>query len=385
MTKSFKKRLHRAIAVVMAVAMLVGTLPAEMLGGIASVKAAESMVVNFSDDAVQTEMGKYAAEFTQDITIGDFTLNAAEGFSMKYNTNNKSIDGFTFTHRMQLNGAGSIENRNVSFATTGAAKVVVYAMSGSNGKTRELILADSTGTKVGGVSDDGTAIQKKEYDITSAGTYYLYSGDSGINIYYISVTPVESEGTTDGDEMVAFERTYNLKDGSIVPTDTDGKSTVTSADGLFQLACGPNNAYGYNSSHGTVLKQNNVITLTAGEGSTINNVGIALCSYNANPVTVVADGETVATDVDLTSAICYKNDSSAVKDIAIEGGAEEVTLTFGAGGGTYCCAVIVSGMEPKPEVTEIQATIDVSDPDALLGASDKILLVEGTADGEDVT
>ena len=41
MTKSLKKRLDRAIAVVMAVAMLVGTLPADLLGGIASVKAAE--------------------------------------------------------------------------------------------------------------------------------------------------------------------------------------------------------------------------------------------------------------------------------------------------------------------------------------------------------
>lgn len=389
MTKSFKKRLHRAIAVVMAVAMLVGTLPAEMLGGIASVKAAdESMVVNFSDATVQSQLltgDATSVEFAQGttVTVGDFTLNPSAKV-MKYNTNNKSIDGFSFTHRMQLNAGGDYTKQNVYFTTTSAATVLVYAMSGSSGTSRNLELADATGNVLGSVANDGTAIGKMEYTIDGAGTYYLY-GSGAMNIYYIAVTPVASEGTNDGDEMVAFERTYNLKDGSIVPADTDGKSTVTSADGLFQLACGPNNAYGYNSTHGTILKQNNVITLTAGEGSTINNVGIALCSYNANPVTVVADGETVATDVDLTSSICYKNDSSAVKDIAIEGGAEEVTLTFGAGGGTYCCAVIVSGMEPKPEVSEIQATIDVSDPDALLGASDKILLVEGTTDGMDIT
>ena len=41
MTKSFTKRLNRVLAILMAVAMLVGTLPADLLGGIASVSAAE--------------------------------------------------------------------------------------------------------------------------------------------------------------------------------------------------------------------------------------------------------------------------------------------------------------------------------------------------------
>jgi len=136
---------------------------------------------NFSDAAFKDVL---PATWTDTQEIDGLSLIGGGG--MAYNTNSKSIDGISFTHRVQLNSAGSITDRTVSFLVSGDCTVTVYGMSGNSTSTRALALFDGTTEQ----TEDfpGDVIYKKTYTYTGASaTLYLYSKDSGINLYGVKV------------------------------------------------------------------------------------------------------------------------------------------------------------------------------------------------------
>ncbi len=125
-------------------------------------------------------------------TYGSFTIVGNAEAAVTVDGNNKKSDsGLEFTQRIKLGGSGSIDNRHVSFTTAGPAVIVVYAMSSSGSEDRPLLLMNAEGVELG----RGTALGKVEdstipvmsFEVPEAGTYYLWSEKSGINIYYISV------------------------------------------------------------------------------------------------------------------------------------------------------------------------------------------------------
>ena len=124
--------------------------------------------------------------------VGGFTIVGSADAAVTVDSNSKKSDsGLEFTQRIKLGGSGSIDNRHVSFTTAGAAKVTVYAMSSSGSEDRPLLLMNAEGVELGrgialGKVEEST-IPAMTFEITEAGTYYLWSEKSGINIYYISV------------------------------------------------------------------------------------------------------------------------------------------------------------------------------------------------------
>ncbi len=138
-----------------------------------------------------------AGDVTDITTWGDFTVYANADKKVTVDGNAKTGDnGMEFTQRIKLNGSGSVEARNISFTTKGAATVNVYAMSGSSGEDRALLLVGADGevgrNTVLGAPADGI-IPVAKYEVTAAGTYYLWSEKSGINVYYIEVVPEGAE------------------------------------------------------------------------------------------------------------------------------------------------------------------------------------------------
>ena len=134
-------------------------------------------------------------DITEATSYEGFTLIASSEKILVIDENNKSGDnGIIFTKRMKLGGAGSIETRNINFTTSGAATITVYAMSASSEEDRVLILADANSTELG----RGTAVAAGTpvngilnaitYEVSEAGTYYLWSEQRGINVYYVEVT-----------------------------------------------------------------------------------------------------------------------------------------------------------------------------------------------------
>ncbi len=134
-----------------------------------------------------------AATITEFTTYGDFSVAASADKNVVIDDNKKTGDnGTEFSKRMKLGGSGSVELRNISFTTSGAATVNVYAMSSSSGEDRPLLLVGAEG-EVGrgtayGAPADGI-IPVITFEVTAAGTYYLWSEKSGINVYYVEVVP----------------------------------------------------------------------------------------------------------------------------------------------------------------------------------------------------
>ena len=150
-------------------------------------------IVNISDLTIETTTDAELVEGTG--------ISASAGLTV--DGNKKSIDGFEFTKRLKLGGTmkldGEVVKAGVKIVVDGPSKVIVYGMASSSSATgRTLHLATIVDGKLVSVegSDSGevggAAIAKYEFAISEAGTYYLGSTDSGINLYYIAVEEVEA-------------------------------------------------------------------------------------------------------------------------------------------------------------------------------------------------
>ena len=147
-------------------------------------------VVNISNLTItSTTAGVELVEGTGIYASGGLTIDA----------NGKTIDGFTFTHRLKLGGTMKVSNGSVAagvkIVTNGEATIVVYAISSSSTATRTLRLATLDDGSLVTVTENsnvvGDAIGKYEFSVSAAGTYYLGSKNSGINLYYIAVIYAE--------------------------------------------------------------------------------------------------------------------------------------------------------------------------------------------------
>jgi len=148
---------------------------------------------NMSDPAFNA-LGSMVA--TQE--VNGLTIYAAEGKNVDVDGNNKSLDGWNFTHRLKFGGTGAFDtdgkpvNRVLSFPVPGPSKITVYLQSSSTSADRTLNVAiDHKDSIVGTIPALGASISKGVVEYTGdAGTIYLSSLSSGINIYLIQVEPL---------------------------------------------------------------------------------------------------------------------------------------------------------------------------------------------------
>ena len=148
-------------------------------------------IVNISDLEAGTTTGDELIAGTGISASADLAIDA----------NKKSIDGFEFTLRLKLGGTMKVSDgvvtAGIKIVTKDAATIVVYGMSSSSSATRTLRL---TTLEDGALVDveinenvAGDAIGKFEFNAPAAGTYYLGSKSSGINVYYVAVVYGEEE------------------------------------------------------------------------------------------------------------------------------------------------------------------------------------------------
>lgn len=99
-----------------------------------------------------------------------------------------AADGEVFNARIKLNGGGSADYRAVKVVVTAAAKLTVYANSGSKTEGRILKVVDDAGAVVAELAapvDDNANAGKLEASLPKAGTYLIYSASGGINLYQV--------------------------------------------------------------------------------------------------------------------------------------------------------------------------------------------------------
>lgn len=162
------------------------------------------------------------AEYSTTTTVNGLTMITDGAKALKINGSKKSFEDFSFTQRFQLPGAVKWDeagenpiNNTLSFPVAGNTTVTVIGVYGGSatGDPRPLICATGKDSEVGRFDytfEGGLA--KATFNYTGgATTLYLYSGYSGLNLYYIKAesTSVGISSTEAGKEVVATEY-YNV-------------------------------------------------------------------------------------------------------------------------------------------------------------------------------
>ena len=212
-----------------------------------------------------------ARDYKEQFTKNGFTMNASSSKSISVDYSAVTVDEVSYTKRLKLNGTGSTSDRNISFTLTKKAPLILVAASGSAGNARNLVVTNGeTSLKIEGI--DGAAKYTQELE---AGTWYVYSENSGVNIYYISAVA----GQEGGD-----------------PTDPGEPEEPENKDGLVLEFEDPEAVYTYT---GSAIQPKIVVTYNgklqkAGVDYTVkytNNVKAATPESKAKPmVTITGKG-----------------------------------------------------------------------------------------------
>ncbi|MDD6333855.1 MAG: right-handed parallel beta-helix repeat-containing protein [Clostridia bacterium] len=136
---------------------------------------------NFKDSSFKS-LGTIKAS----TTINGLGLIATSSKTMAVKSNSVTVSGTSYTYCLALSGTGSTSYRAVKVPVSGSDTIkVVLKSSGSS--TRNLVVADSNGKKLGTIAAKSSASLGTYSYSGSSGYVYLYSENSGINIYKIQV------------------------------------------------------------------------------------------------------------------------------------------------------------------------------------------------------
>ena len=207
-------------------------------------------------------------------TVNGLNIVATSEKNIQVQANAQEIDGQDFTYRLRLNGTGNKDYRHLKFAVTGACTIDVYLMSGNSEEQRTLNVATgSFGNNVTALTA-GTTIAKQTYEYTGGATdIYMYSANSGINIYQICVTyPATPDPTPDNCGI------SDCGNATLTYTINASTETTNTADNLLSSAA---------ASNATALEVNNKAIFS---NITASEAGKAAAATNAcfNPAPVMS-------------------------------------------------------------------------------------------------
>ena len=154
-----------------------------------------------------------AGDITSSKTIGAFTMVGTSDKKITIASSNKTIDNVSFTHCLKFGGTGNASYRYLSFAVEGPCTIKTYGASSSSTSERSLTISSGnsplgTAIKTGYCTSSSTPVAE-EYNYTGgATTLYIYSPNSGYNVYGIDVTYSEG-GSTETRYTVSFNANTN--------------------------------------------------------------------------------------------------------------------------------------------------------------------------------
>ena len=132
--------------------------------------------------------------------VNGLTIYAAEGKNVDVDANNKTLEEWVFTHRLKFGGTGAFDeagkplNRVVGFKVPGKSKITIALQSASS--TADRILNVSVNHKdsiLAAVPAPGANIAKGVVEYKGGpASIYLWSPNSGVNIYLIKVEPLST-------------------------------------------------------------------------------------------------------------------------------------------------------------------------------------------------
>ena len=221
------------------------------------------------------------------------------------------------------------------------------------------------------------------YDFVYAGSaatlnFKTVSG-TGNDLYLPSVEVIPAQaGATATAALSNIVYFFDLRDGSIIPNETSLNGNYTIEKGLFKIESGPSNAYGFNgSTHGSILKTGNKITLNVAGNSKIRIGG---CQYSNGTISISGvNGRFDKNSQSSKTATCYHQDGATV-DFLYVGTAGPVVLEFT--GTTYIPCIEVA---PIPYAVELDPWVKKSGTISLNGSTITFTAGNSNTDNPTVT
>ncbi len=201
-----------------------------------------------------------AGDITEPTIVDGLELYGTSSKKFSIDGNEKSIDDINFTQRLKTGGSGAPDGRYIRFRVAPSTCITIYGMSGKADTERTLnIDFVQFGLNKASLTNDGNAIDKVEYEYTGTedADVYVYSTNSGFNVYGIKVEPVKNNytvnvsaaqnGTVETDVTEAEEGAtvtvtvtpaegYELDAINVTYLDEAGEQTVeVSADNTFVM------------------------------------------------------------------------------------------------------------------------------------------------------
>ena len=144
------------------------------------------------------EISALSSTITAETKINDYiSITASADKSVSVDSNSKTYEDKSFTHRIKLGGEGTNVQRSLKLITAeDNARIIIYAMSSNSGESRTAALYDgtfvdknSTPEAVVGntINVPGDKLNKYEFTVEEAGTYYFASQSGGLNVYGIEI------------------------------------------------------------------------------------------------------------------------------------------------------------------------------------------------------
>lgn len=261
------------------------TLPADKVG------AASTTKWIFSDSAF-TDLGTISSN----VTVNRLTLNANSSKTMKVASCSLSLDGTTFTKYLSLGGSGSTSYRSVKVPVNGACTIKVTLKS-SGSSTRALVVADQNGNQLSTMSASSD-ISNGTYQYTGSGSsLYLYSSNSGINLYQIEVTQSQTSSTDipSGAIVVASDgsgayRTVQAAINSLGSSSSANKTIYIKNGTYYEVVTIPSGISNLNligeSKDGVILHYDNYNAKSNGQGGTYGTGGSASAFIKGSNISV---------------------------------------------------------------------------------------------------
>lgn len=221
-------RKSRVLSVILTVALLLGVLPADMLGGIAKVQAEEVVFSTPSGGNAPVEgNGKptyiadtdtmhvlEASDFAEyaDQTFEDgkeYSVAGKEYFALiggtklQINASAKTFGDYTTTHRINPGAPGNASKLSVKFTTTSAATVTVYWICGGDGREMSILKEDNAEVAKTAEGTTKNSPYVSTLELAEPGTYFLCGAEGSNYIYRVDVEEKADGSDSDVTEVQA--------------------------------------------------------------------------------------------------------------------------------------------------------------------------------------
>ncbi|WP_144268179.1 carbohydrate-binding protein [Demequina sp. NBRC 110055] len=269
--------------------------------------------------------------YTADVVVGDFTVHSTSSKGVTVDGSSRVSDrGDVYTQRIKLNGSGDAAQRSLSFTVDGPTQVVVHARSGSGSSDRALALFDSSWTPLDSVpalaDDDGAPIATEVLEVPAAGTYWIASPSSGVNLYYAQI------GLDDPVARAAWSDVAAPTVDAIAVDPASPHDLLVNYTGLIGTDGADLARVALTDDSGTVVDRD--LTATAGADGTLRVTPPASGAYTVQ-VSLTRAGEATALTSPQVEAPAFvlplaAPDITGALTSAVSAGAATVTVEWGA-------------------------------------------------------